>query len=225
MNLKNKEITTIKLPGAVFLISYVIIFLPLIIINTIYSKEVIHLAINNYHNPFLDFFMKYWTYLGDGSVDILLIILLLLISLRYFFTTFTAFAFGGLGAQLIKRLLFHDIPRPVKFFELYFPEYHLYLVPGVKIHTWLSFPSGHAATAFAVCTALAFMSKSKFTQLLLFILAVGVAYSRVYLSQHFLVDVIAGSFLGIIMGWLSWHWMNRYEVNWMESSLLSLFKK
>jgi membrane-associated phospholipid phosphatase len=42
--------------------------------------------------------------------------------------------------------------------------------------------------------------------LLLLLLAVLVGYSRIYLSQHFLADVVAGSFIGVAGGVLCVYW-------------------
>lgn len=61
-----------------------------------------------------------------------------------------------------------------------------------------SFPSGHAATAFAAATAVG-MLYPRFRAPLL-ALAGMVALSRVYLGVHFWSDVLVGSLLGIAIG-------------------------
>jgi membrane-associated phospholipid phosphatase len=61
-----------------------------------------------------------------------------------------------------------------------------------------SFPSGHAATAFAAAVAVgAFYPR--FRRPLLALAAV-VALSRVYLGVHYATDVLAGSALGVLLG-------------------------
>jgi undecaprenyl-diphosphatase len=61
-----------------------------------------------------------------------------------------------------------------------------------------SFPSGHAATAFAAATVVAFLHPR------LRIPAIGiaalVALSRVYLGVHYWSDVVVGSALGVVIG-------------------------
>lgn len=63
----------------------------------------------------------------------------------------------------------------------------------------LSFPSGHSANAFATAIVLnGFASLGNIPILI----AVIVAFSRVYLGQHFVSDVLAGSTIGIVIATL-----------------------
>jgi membrane-associated phospholipid phosphatase len=65
-----------------------------------------------------------------------------------------------------------------------------------------SFPSGHALSAFALFFCLLFVSRSHFLKILFFILALLAAYSRVYLSQHWLIDIYVGSIIGFLFSLL-----------------------
>ncbi len=58
-----------------------------------------------------------------------------------------------------------------------------------------SFPSGHAQTAFGTATALAYYYRGWYTAPI-FILAGGVAISRIYLGVHFPLDVAVGALVG-----------------------------
>jgi undecaprenyl-diphosphatase len=64
-----------------------------------------------------------------------------------------------------------------------------------------SFPSGHAANAFAGAFALAGIAPGG--TLAWWTLAVAIAFSRVYLGVHFPLDVAAGALLGVASGWLA----------------------
>jgi membrane-associated phospholipid phosphatase len=66
-------------------------------------------------------------------------------------------------------------------------------VPGTA-----SFPSGHAASAFAAAVAVSVLFPRLRTPLLL--LAATIALSRVYLGVHFATDVVVGSLLGAAIG-------------------------
>jgi undecaprenyl-diphosphatase len=61
-----------------------------------------------------------------------------------------------------------------------------------------SFPSGHAATAFAAATVVGLLHPRLRAPLLA--LALMVAVSRVYLGVHFWSDVLVGSLLGVAIG-------------------------
>lgn len=61
-----------------------------------------------------------------------------------------------------------------------------------------SFPSGHAATAFAAAVAIGLVHPRLRRPLLA--LAVVVALSRVYLGVHYALDVLAGTALGVAVG-------------------------
>jgi len=214
-----------SLPAMYFLLAYFIFMLCILIAMLLFPKPELHILINERHLAFLDTLMKYWTYLGDGLVLSVLILGLLFVSMRHFITGLSSFAFSGLAAQLLKRLIFTQSARPTKYFELNYPAHELHLVSGVDMHSWYSFPSGHAASAFAVFFALALMSRSLSLQILYLVLATGVALSRVYLSQHFMMDVAAGSLLGILMGWLAWKWMSVYKKEWLGKTLPQISKK
>jgi membrane-associated phospholipid phosphatase len=90
--------------------------------------------------------------------------------------------------------LFKEIPdraRP--------PEGGSSVEPLVPIPASDSFPSGHAATAFAAATAVALVYPR--LRIPALVLAALVALSRVYLGVHYWSDVIVGSLFGAGVGW------------------------
>jgi len=182
------------------------------------------MAMNSLHSQVLDHLFRWWTLLGDGWVILALILIMLMIRMRIFLVMFAGYAISGLSAQLLKRIFFSDFARPVKYFELHDIGYNLHLVAGVDVHSWSSFPSGHTATAFGVFLSLSLFLRSVTGQMMAFILAVGVGYSRIYLSQHFLMDVTGGMGLGLCGGYLGWWWLNRYNNDWLDRSLPQLIK-
>ena len=65
--------------------------------------------------------------------------------------------------------------------------------------SYASFPSGHAIAAFAAVTILCGIYGRKFG--FLYLAAVVVAVSRVYVGAHFPSDVIAGAVIGTAVAW------------------------
>ncbi|HUA01243.1 MAG TPA: phosphatase PAP2 family protein, partial [Candidatus Aquilonibacter sp.] len=66
-----------------------------------------------------------------------------------------------------------------------------------------SFPSGHSITAFAIAIAIGLFYP--YLQVCLLVVALLIASSRIILGMHFLSDVIAGSAIGILLGFTSFH--------------------
>jgi undecaprenyl-diphosphatase len=60
-----------------------------------------------------------------------------------------------------------------------------------------SFPSGHAATSFAGAALLSRFLPGRWP--VLFLLAVGIAFSRVYVGVHYPADVVGGAILGTLV--------------------------
>ena len=153
------------------------------------------LLINRHHTIYLDYIFKYLTYLGSGWAFVPVFILTFFI--RYYdsmLLTITVFI-QTLLVQILKRLVFPDMIRPSLYFK---EEVILHYVKGVDVHGYHAFPSGHTATAFAIATFLMVTSKNNVISSLAFFTAVGVALSRIYLLQHFLVDVYFGSVIGVV---------------------------
>jgi undecaprenyl-diphosphatase len=62
------------------------------------------------------------------------------------------------------------------------------------------FVSSHAANTFALASLTAPMLENRWYSIFIFIWAVIVSYSRIYLGVHFPGDVICGALLGLIIG-------------------------
>jgi len=181
-----------------FLLGTGIFILVGLIILFLNNKTALHITMNAGHNQYFDVFFKYFTHIGDGLFATLLVILLGVLFYRKYKWKFlliglTNLAVSGLIAQILKHFVFPDADRPIRFIG----KKLLSLVQGVEMNEYYSFPSGHTTSAFALCIFLAyvFLPKKKM-QLLFFVTALLVGYSRIYLSQHFLEDVVAGAFIG-----------------------------
>lgn len=157
-----------------------------------------HLWFNSMNTPALDVFFKYLTFLGDGNFVAIGIIVLGI--LGYKNKRWYPFVYGGAllilsgaAAQFLKRIVFHESLRPTAFLS----DFKLHLIEGVDMHQSLSFPSGHTTAGFAFFGFLAmrYFSEKPLFQISMAVIAALVGYSRIYLSQHFLEDVITGMLL------------------------------
>ena len=204
-----------------FLVPYLGTLLMLLPFLLLHSKPAIHLWINEHHSQFFDCFFKYITFLGDGVFIIIPAIFFLFFSLRHVVFLLTAYFSTGLFAQILKRIFFDDIVRPARYFH---EIASLHLVDGVKMLGSRSFPSGHSTSAFALFLCLALISPNRFVKFTCFIAASVVAFSRVYLSQHFLIDIMAGSIIGAA-GALAFHQLfYRHDRIWHAWTVLKPFK-
>jgi undecaprenyl-diphosphatase len=85
------------------------------------------------------------------------------------------------------------------------------MVPTVRhvtMPTSLSFPSGHAASAFAFATGVGHGLPAAAVPL--HVLAGSVAYSRVHTGVHYPGDVVVGALLGTMIAQLTTRAMSRY---------------
>lgn len=63
-----------------------------------------------------------------------------------------------------------------------------------------SFPSGHASNIFTMAILIStFYSTSPLVTGLLYLIAILVSISRIYLGKHYLVDVVVGALIGIVV--------------------------
>jgi len=182
-----------------FFFSLVLLFLVGLYPLLGFDKVTLFLKVNRLHHPLLDRFFYYVTFLGS-SPSYLLLVTALAITKRdenVFLAGASSFGCMSLVVQGMKRMLFAHQLRPILLIPTDAP---LHLVEGIKHHTYLSFPSGHAATIFAAICLVQLVSarKSYGLSLCLLLGAAAVAYSRVYLCQHFYQDIYVGALLGTL---------------------------
>jgi membrane-associated phospholipid phosphatase len=145
-------------------------------------------------NPIVNTFYKYFTHVGDGIFAVSIGVLVLFFNRKRGLYILLAYALAGTTSSVIKYL--ENYVRPFHYFVYYRKHYTLNLVEGVDMMGERSFPSGHSTAAFVVFGALAFSTQNKIAKILFFIIALNAAFSRMYLSQHWLVDIFAGSLIG-----------------------------
>ena len=132
---------------------------------------------------------------GEGIHFGYLLIVLVFVKVRYTILGLITFLGTGALVQFLKRSF--DMPRP----SLWFDNIDvLNLIEGVRNAKYLSFPSGHTTSAFAMAVFFIILTKNKLLKTLISLIAIFMGLSRVYLAQHFLEDILAGAILGSFGG-------------------------
>ena len=151
--------------------------------------------------PVLDTVMPIITMFGDGGIFWIAISVILLFTKKYRKVGLGmafALAMGLLVCNIILKPGVARI-RPYDFQLKYFAR-EITLIAG-GMHDF-SFPSGHTIASFEACTVL--MLGNKKFGIPATILAILVAFSRLYLYLHYPTDVIASIVLGILFGILGY---------------------
>lgn len=193
-----------------------------ILILSFHSNLEISLFVNKMNSPILDYFFKYWTLFGTFTLIGPIILYQCFQKYRYALITSVSTLIGFFLVQIAKRFIWIDSPRPKVFFDS-MPDIHY--VTDVHLHSAHSMPSGHTTGAFALFFALALISKRPVWQMLFLISALLVGYSRVYLSQHFAIDVLVGSVIGTVSALTSYYWFINSSMKGLDNSLRTLFKR
>lgn len=197
---------------SVYGIAYFVLLMLVIGLLCMYPKLELHLLLNSWHAEFEDTFFKYYSMLAEGPLYVLALLPILWREIQITVLFTLSELTGGAVLQVLKHTFSFD--RPVSAFEHY-GNAMLPLVQGVDMHHSNSFPSGHASTFFVFFTCCALFLAYNYKQnhqpgnsrkwflinasmLALLILAALGAYSRIYLSQHFLSDVCVGSIIGFM---------------------------
>lgn len=183
-----------------FLVPTLVLALILAVALLIVPKAELHLALCQPHTTFLDTIIPFFTNLVDWLPYLIVVLLLFY---RAGWSTFLAsnLLLTTLIVQPIKHIV--HAPRPLTWFAEYMPDITLPLVEGVRMNHWLSFPSGHTATFFALffCVSIILCAeniKGKYIlSFLCFLCASFGAYTRIYLSQHFALDIFAGILIAV----------------------------
>jgi membrane-associated phospholipid phosphatase len=187
-------------PYLPFLIPTIVLLIGIGLGLCLLPKAELHLLLCQPHTPFLDAVVPVITNLVDWLPYLTV---LLLLFYRAGWATFLAsnLLLSTLIVQPIKHLV--NAPRPLTWFAENIPDVTLPLVEGVKMNLWLSFPSGHTTTFFVLFFSLSIILcaenvKGKtILSLLCFLCASFGAYTRIYLSQHFALDIFAGMLIAV----------------------------
>ena len=199
-----------------FLVPTLVLALILGIMLLVLPKAELHLTLCKPHTAFLDSLVPIITNLVDWLPYL---VVLLLLFYRAGWATFLAsnLLLSTLIVQPIKHII--CAPRPLTWFAENMPDVSLPLVEGVRMNYWLSFPSGHTTTFFVLFFTLSIILcaeniKGKtILSFICFLCASFGAYTRIYLSQHFALDIFAGILIAIFSTMILYFFLVRRTKN------------
>lgn len=156
---------------------------------------------DNIRNPVLTAIMRPITHLGDKGIFWIILTLILLAFRKtrkagicsMFALLFMVVLNNGIIKHLVDRIRPYEVIESLKI---------LVAKPDDA-----SFPSGHTASSFASCTALLLSlpmvtdrRRARICTVAAYILAVLIAFSRLYVGVHYPTDVLGGIVIGILCG-------------------------
>ena len=163
-----------------------------------FEKVPLLLRLNSFYHPLLDLFFYYAAFLGSKELYLLLMVTLLMRkqNIRTLLVGAGGFVTMSVIIQGMKRLPCFDQSRPITLIPT---AMSVHLVEGITHQTHLSFPSGHTGIIFTATWLIYFLAPKKpyWFSISLLLLACAVAYSRIYLCQHFYRDVYVGALIGM----------------------------
>ncbi|MGY6650437.1 phosphatase PAP2 family protein [Wenyingzhuangia sp. IMCC45574] len=187
-----------------------------------YPKGEVVLLLNRMHSPALDFVFTKLSSIGNAlSIFFFLAIVLWKYELKFLYFFVLAFLLESLVIIVCKNVFFSHEPRPYLFFEAQGILDQVDLVEGVKINKRRSFPSGHTAYSFCMATFFALKFNKKYIAFFLAIFAAFVGMSRMYLVQHFFVDVFTGAFVGTVATAIAYFLVFRTEKDWYNKRVFT----
>jgi membrane-associated phospholipid phosphatase len=205
----NKLVALIR-DNKIFFALYGLLVVIAVAIILFFNKEYGFREMNPYHHFFLNIFFSLYTHVGNGFFAIGLGLLVLLFKKRRLGALIlSSYILSSIIAQALKNIVFELRPGSSPLLS----DYKFFITDVTLRGSSASFPSGHSATAFAIASVLAFYFTDKRKGLLFLFLAFLVGYSRIYTGNHFMVDVLAGSFIGLISGIISW--LALYKRTWL----------
>jgi membrane-associated phospholipid phosphatase len=161
----------------------------LLLLSYIFGRDGLFLYFNANLGPFADSFFSYFTHLADGWILIPYLILVVGIFKKDVPFIIINFITSTLLTQIPKQLIWPSVNRPI---ASGIDLSKIHVVTGVDVHSFNSFPSGHTATAFSLFLITVYLFPNKKVLLAGGLYAIICGYSRIYLGQHFPLDIAGG---------------------------------
>ena len=198
-------LTRLYKENRLFFLGCIVLIIIAAFILLYYSKAEGFYLFNPYHSRFSDFIFIYFTYLGDGFFVVAVGLLLYLFKKKFLsLMVLSSYAISGIIAQVLKYFILEA--RPAVYLK---NSSYRYFIDGVTLHNFHAFPSGHTTSAFALAAVISFSLKDKKFSIFFLATATLVGYSRIYLAQHFMDDVLAGALIGLLSAIICWIFLGK----------------
>ena len=163
--------------------------------SMLWGKNEAFLYLNANLGLLADKVFEYSSYLAEGWIWIPYFILLVGLYKKDTAFILMNFLVSTLLTQFAKNYIFDTAMRPM---ASGLDATQIHTVPGVEIHTFNSFPSGHTATAFTLFLLTTYLFPNKYVLTIGIVYAMVCGYSRIYLAQHFPLDLAGGIFVALL---------------------------
>ncbi len=171
------------------------IALVLFLLSYLNTREVVFLWLNKDLGNIADLLFNFISHLAEGWIWIPYFIFIFGWFKKDAIFILMNFLISTLLTQIPKNFIWAKVGRPLA--SNIAPE-QIHTVKGVEVHFWNSFPSGHTATAFTLFLLTVYLFPKRTVLMIGFLYAIACGYSRIYLGQHFPLDVAGGIIVAII---------------------------
>ena len=179
-----------------FFFGTILLLLLLFLLSPVSGEKSWLMPVNANHPFWLNVFFVNYTFMGDG----IFAICLSAVFIFYFKKKEqgTALLVGFLLSEIVVQSLknIYSFTGPMVFLE---PGQHLFITDTISTDQG-NLISGHTAIAFAIATVLILVVKNSNWQLPLLAMAMLLGYSRIYLAQSYLSEIITGIVVGTVSG-------------------------
>ena len=205
-----------------FYIAYSIFFVLSLLLLLNYSSAEITLWFNNNHTIFFNYFFRFFSFIGEGPLFGIAILIAAIFRIKYLINGLIFYLAPNIITYILKVSL--NYPRPLE----YFVPGILNKIEGVELYKNYSFPSGHTTSGFAIFMFLLFITKNKKYSYLYLTSAIMIGISRVYLLQHFYIDIYVASFISVSISTFIYYYLNQKNMflnkRWYNYSLINKIK-
>ena len=195
-----------------FFILYVLFFIGGAFVILLTKRGDVVLLINRYSRLEWDKTVVFLTNIGLGSYMAVIALLLAFYKLRYAATGLLNLFFIGVFTNLLKEIFKGMFTRPLHYFM--YDDFSRFIYTA-DINYYSTFPSGHSMTIFGMLAFFVFLANNRIISVLFFFLSVLIGFSRIYLLQHFFLDVYTGAFMGILSSIIVL-WITEYRFGFLK---------